>query len=262
MKKYILTILLSISVLSAYAQKTVHGSAFLDDWSVSALVGVTTPTTHSAFFGSMRPTYGVELNKQIVPEFGMGAQILTAHNTTPSATIFDATNVMLLGNIHLSNLFAAYMGRPRSFELVAVIGAGWGHHYYNKAQGADYNFMTSKFGLNLDFFLDKEYAWALTVKPSIVYNMDDGKSQPVYNINNSALELLVGVTYHFKNGNNGKHHFTLQRAYDPTQIDALNAKVNGLHKMVEERDAELSKAKAEIQHLQKQLEKQQSEKEK
>ena len=253
MKKYILTILLSISVLSIYAQKTVHGSAFLDDWSVSALAGVTTPTSHSAFFGNMRPTYGVELNKQIVPEFGMGAQILTAHNTTPSSTVFDATNVMLLGNIHLSNLFAAYVGRPRSFELIAVIGAGWGHHYYNRGLGEDYNFMTSKFGLNLDFFLDKNYAWALTVKPSIVYNMDGGKSQPVYNVNNSALELLVGITYHFKNANNGKHHFTLQRAYDPTRIDALNAKVNGLYKMVEERDGELNKAKAEIEKLKKQL---------
>ena len=253
MKKYILIILLSMSVLSLSAQKTVHGSAFLDDWSVSALAGVTTPTTHSAFFGHMRPTYGVELTKYIVPEFGLGAQILTAHNTTSSATIFDATNVMLLGNIHLSNLFAAYMGRPRSFELVAVVGAGWGHHYYNKAQGDDYNFMTTKFGLNLDFFLDKQYAWALNVKPSIVYNMDDGKSQPVYNINNSALELLVGITYHFKNSNNGKHHFTLQRPYDPTEVDALNAKVNGLYKMVEDRDAQLQKANDEIKSLKQQL---------
>lgn len=261
MKKYILFILLSMSVLSLNAQKTVHGSAFLDDWSVSLLAGTTTPSAHSAFFGNMRPTYGLEMTKYIVPEFGLGAQVLTAHNTTSSSTVFDATNVMLLGHLHLSNLFAAYIGRPRSFELVAVIGAGWGHHFYNKAQGADYNFMTSKFGFNLDFFLDKNYAWALTVKPSIVYNMDDGKSHPVYNINNSALELLVGVTYHFKNTNNGKHHFTLQRPYDQTEVDALNAKVNGLFEMVEKRDAELSKAKDEIRSLKKKMEEKQEDKE-
>ena len=254
MKKYILLLLVLINAWSLQAQKTVHGSGFLDDWSVSALAGMTTPAAHSAFFGNMRPTYGVELTKYIVPEFGMSAQFLTAHNTTSSSTVFDATNVMLLGNIHLSNLFASYIGRPRSFELIAVVGAGWGHQYYNKAQGEDYDYMTSKFGLNLDFFLDKNYAWALSVKPSMVYNMDGGKSQPVYNINNCAWELLVGVTYHFKNANNGKHHFTLQRAYDPTEVDALNAKVNGLHRMVEERDAQLKKAQTEIRALKKELE--------
>ena len=254
MKKYILLLLLAISVLPSFAQKTVHGSGFLDDWSVSALAGMTTPAAHSAFFGNMRPTYGVELTKYIVPEFGMSAQVLTAHNTTCSSTVFDATNVILLGNIHLSNLMASYIGRPRSFELIAVVGAGWGHQYYNKAAGDDYNYMTSKFGLNLDFFLDKKYAWALSVKPSMVYNMDGGKSEPVYNINKCAWELLVGMTYHFKNANNGKHHFTLQRAYDPTEIDALNAKVNGLHKMVKERDDQLQKAQQEINDLKQQLE--------
>ena len=235
------------------AQKTVHGSGFLDDWSVSLLAGVTTPTTHSAFWGNMRPTYGLEMTKYIVPEFGLGAQVLTAHNTTASSTVFDMTNVMLLGNFHLSNLFASYIGRPRSFELIAVVGAGWGHHYYNQGLGEDYNFMTTKFGLNLKFFLDrKEYAWALAVKPSLVYNMDAGHTQPTFHINNSALELLVGLTYHFKNANNGKHHFTRARLYDPTEIDALNAKVNGLLQVVSEREAQLKAAHSEIERLKQQ----------
>ena len=245
-----------MSSLCLHAQKTVQGSGFLDDWSFSVLAGAVTPTTHSSFFGNMRPTYGLEMTKYIVPEFGLGAQLLTVHNTTESATVFDATQLMLMGNINLSNLFASYMGRPRSFELIAVAGAGWGHHYYNSTLGDDYNFMVSKFGLNLKFFIDqKQYAWAIAVKPSIVYNMDAGHTEPSYNVNRSSLELLIGVTYHFKNANNGKHHFTHQRAYDPTEIDALNAKVNGLYEMVSDRDAQLKMANQEIERLKQQLEK-------
>ena len=259
MRKIVLFISLIFSCLCINAQKTVHGSGFLDDWSVNVLAGVTTPTTHSAFFGNMRPTYGLEMTKYIVPEFALGAQLLTAHNTTASSTVFDASHLMLMGNINLSNLFASYIGRPRSFELIAVVGAGWGHHYNNRALGEDYNFMVSKFGLNLKFFLDrKQYAWALAVKPSIVYNMDAGHTEPSYNINRSALELLFGLTYHFKNSNNGKHYFTQVRLYDPTAIDALNAKVNDLYEIVSERDAQLEKANEEIQRLKNQIQQEKS----
>ena len=253
MKKILLLLMMSLSFFSVKAQKTVQGSGFLDDWSVGALAGVATPSTHSAFWGGMRPVYGIEMTKYIVPEFGLGTQFLMSHNTTPSSTIFDVTNVLLLGHLNLSNWFASYLGRPRSFELVAVFGAGWGHEFNNASQGADYNYMTSKVGLDLQFFLGAPYAWSIGVKPALIYNLDGGKSQPVYNVNRSAMELLVGVTYHFKNANNGKHHFTLQRVYDPTEIDALNAKVNGLHQKVQEKEAALEKVREEISSLKEQL---------
>ena len=48
-----------------------------------------------------------------------------------------------------------------------------------------------------------------------------------YNVNHASLELLAGVTYHFKNSN-GLHHFGLVKAYNQTEVDALNARVNEL----------------------------------
>ena len=84
-------------VLTANAQKTVQGSGFYDNGSAGVVAGGITPTTHSAFFKNMRATYGVELTKQITPVFALGAQFMAANNVSESATVFDASNLSLLG---------------------------------------------------------------------------------------------------------------------------------------------------------------------
>lgn len=240
MKRICLFCLLCALAMGAGAQKTVQGSGFLDDWSVSAAVGAVTPMAHSSFWKGMRPVYGVEMSKCIVPEFALGAQCLAGHRLTQSGNVFDVTNLMLLGHLNLSNLMAGYMGRPRSFELIATAGAGWGHHYYNEGQGEDLDFVTAKFGLGFKFFLDrKRYAWALEVRPAVVYDLAGQHSGPSFQARRGGVELMVGMTYHFKNSNNGKHHFTLARLYDPARVDALNAKINGLRQVIAAKDAAL-----------------------
>ena len=62
------------------------------------------------------------------------------------------------------------------------------------------------FHLEQDFTLDtimdvskeENQKRTVAVKPAIVYNMD---TQPdaQYNVNNAAIEVMAGVTYHFKN---------------------------------------------------------------
>lgn len=113
--------------------------------------------------------------------------------------------------------------------------------------------MTTKYGFNLNFNLGKKKIWTLSLKPSIVYNMDNGKTSPSCNINKSAIELLAGATYHFKNKNNGQHYMTFLRAYNQGEIDALNAKINDLRSQVSGKDREIAKQNANIRSLQQML---------
>lgn len=259
MRKFFTTLIIACAALTANAQqKALQGNGVFDNWSIGLVGGGITPTTHSDFFKDMRATYGVEIGKQISPIVGLAVQFTAANNVSSSANIIDASNLSLLGKFNLSNLFCGYKGQPRLFEIEAVAGAGWGHHYY---PGNDDNYMTSKYGLNFNFNLGEAKAWTISLKPSIVYNMEsdnhnvagsrnnDGDNPIYYNVNKSAIELMAGVTYHFKNPGNGKHYMTLVRPYDQGEVDALNAKINDLRAQVNDRDAEVERQKAQINDL-------------
>lgn len=252
MKKLFTLIAIACATLTANAQKTVQGAGFFDNWSIGVVGGGIVPTTHSDFIDDMRATYGVELTKQLTPVFGLGFQFTAANNVTASRNVFDAHNLSLLGKFNLSNLFCGYNGKPRLFEVEAVAGVGWGHDYYPSSVAADYNYLTTKYGLNLNFNVGEKKVWTVALKPAIVYNMDNGghSVNPSYNVNNSAIELMAGVTYHFKNCNNGKHYMTLHRAYDQAEVDGLNAKINDLRAQNNDKDEAIAKKNEEIRNLQ------------
>lgn len=253
MKKILSVLAIGAAVMTASAQ-SVEDNKFFDNWSIGLVGGGITKTTHNAFWGGMRGTYGLELTKQVTPVFGLTLQGLANNNTTPSRTGIDQMNVSMLGNVNLFNLFGGYQGAPRVFEMEAVAGAGWGHEFYNSGMAKDNNFLTSKFGMNFNFNLGEAKAWTVAFKPAIVYSMDKSNTNGnnSYNVNNSAIELLAGVTYHFKNSN-GKHHFTNVRAYDQAEVDGLNAKINDLRGTVRSKDGHLAAKDAEIRDLQQRL---------
>lgn len=246
--------LLGAATLTAGAQ-CVEGHKFLDNWSVGLMGGAENPTTRS-YFGHTRGVLGVELTKQITPAFGLGVETVAGFNTTGSYTAVDNLNTSLLGKVNFSNLFWAYTGTPRLFEVEGVVGVGFSHFFgespcYEAASG---NALTSKFGLNFNFNLGQEKAWTVALKPAIVYGLEGGQkaTDVQYNVNNSVLELTAGVVYHFRSSNH-KHHFTLLKAYDQAEVDALNAKVNDLRGMLAERDRELREKEAEVRGLQQEL---------
>ena len=97
MKKFFTIAAMSLAMLTASAQKSVQGSRFFDNWSVGLVGGGIVPFTQSDYIKDVRATYGVEINKQITPIFGLGAQLTAANNITPSKNIFDAHNLTLMG---------------------------------------------------------------------------------------------------------------------------------------------------------------------
>ena len=67
MKKSIILLAFVLGAFTANAQSVVEGTKFTDNWSVEVNAGAITPLTHSAFFKSMRPGFGVGFSKQLTP---------------------------------------------------------------------------------------------------------------------------------------------------------------------------------------------------
>lgn len=253
----------ALCAMGAGAQATVKGSKLTDNWSVGVHGGLITPAAHHAVVKDARPAVGMTLTKQITPIFGLAAEGTFGINSgshilgQASSCAVDFSNVSLLANVNLNNLFSSYKGKPRKVELVAVYGFGWGHEYFPKSEGKDFNFLTSKAGLNLNFNLGADKSWQINLKPAIVWAMSGGESGQIcqnthYDISQALLEMTAGVTYKFANSN-GTHNFMLAKLYDQAEVDGLNAKINDLRSALKAKEGDLQKANAKAKTLQEQL---------
>lgn len=241
------------SAASAHAQTVLQGNKLSDNWYIGIQAGGITPTTHSPFWKDMRLATGIEIGKQITPVLGLSFEGLTGINTTPSRTAFDDLRLTFLGKINLQNLIAGYIGIPRFFEVEAIGGIGWGHDFMNQAYRAyDKSYLSSKFGLNLNFNFGNSKAWTASIKPALVYRMDGNRSQ-VLNVNKSRIELLAGLTYHFKNSN-GAHYMMYAEVISPEEMEAVNEKINQMRMENRAKDEALAASLITIKDLTTQLE--------
>ena len=266
MKKIVTAMLAICCFISANAQRqqALQGTKVLDNWSIGLNGGVTQPLAHPYSLGeNIRPTVGVEIYKQFTPVLKLGLGADFGINTTGVygnrgvRTAFDNSNVSLLGGLNLMNMFGGYKGEPRLFEIEALGGIGWGHTYGAYAtDGPDYNYMTTKFGLNLNFNIGEEKAWTIAVRPAIVYDIEGRGAEHnnvKFNSDRAWAELTAGVVYHFRTSN-GKHHFTYEALYDQMEVDALNSRINSLRSQLSDADDELAMAHSRIGVLENKLE--------
>lgn len=222
---------LAAASLTVSAQQYVERTNFLSNWSIGVDGGVTTPLRGHAFFGSMKGTAGLHIEKQVSPIFGLGVEGYAAFNTSQwnapeprSYTMVDESYVGAYGTVNLTNLFMGFSCEPRKFSIDAVLGAGWGHEYWAASQGEDWNTFVTKAGLNFNYKVCPKLT--LSLKPAILWDMSDGgaaQSSCSYNANRAVFNCAVGVTYNFGPG---------FKCYIPqdnsAEIAALNAQVNAL----------------------------------
>jgi len=278
--------LLALGAMAATASAQFQGTKFFDNWSIGIEGGATTSLSsksgmyiqnsskafgEGAFWGGMRPAFGVEITKQITPAFGIALQDHAVTNWTDSETMVDMNDLGLIGKVNLSNLLFGYKGKPRLFEVEVALGGGWRHYFSHGSayvgeneptagnivdanersnEGRD-NFFT-KGGLNLLFNVGPKKAWTIAVKPAVVWDMD---GFPTFNHEgakfikkNANFELFAGVTYHFKSSN-GQHYFTKVRAYDQAEVDALNANINNLRGKISDQEGIISNLQNEVNDL-------------
>lgn len=264
MKKIILMAALALGAISAQAQVTVQGSKFSDNWSLGLKGGGVTPAKGHSFWQNCRGIFGLELKKQITPVFGLGIEGEWTVNTSSwtgfkSATAVDHQYVGAFGTLNLMNVFGGYKGTPRTFEIEAVAGTGWLHSYYPHVQGEDGNSWANKAGLNFNFNLGESKAWTISIKPAIVWNMNNHDItanglgyEAQYNLNHAYIEMEAGVTYHFKNSN-GTHSFKVVTPMDEELVAALNAEINSLRAQLNNCNADKAALQQKINDLEQKL---------
>ena len=256
--------LLILGVLSAYSQTTVLGSKLTDQWSWGISGGIYAPASHHAVLHDARPLVGMKIAKEITPVFGLSLEANAAFNSPAhvqggaSKTVVDAMDVSGLVNLNLSNLLGGYRGRPRSMELVAVYGMGWGHLFYPESVGKDVNMLVSRAGCEWHCYMNTARSWYFHVRPAIVWALTGNDSHHIcrnthYNINQASLELTTGVTWHFRNSRH-TFHFIKARLYDQSETDALNAKINDMRNLMHRKDREIGEKEKTIDSLKHQME--------
>ena len=253
MKKIFLSVMLAGAAVAANAQSvgSISNSKFFDNWQVGVNVGGYTPTTGHPFFKSTRLSFGAEVGKQISPSFRLSADGVAYINDNVrgqrNPLLIERTNVAMLGNFNLSNIFAGYKGAPRTFEVEVFAGPGWSH-IYNPGRN-DSNAMTVKAGANFLLNLGSSKAWAIKLSPSILYGLTPADQQAhSLNNNNSITQASLGIVYRFK-GSNGAHHITAAQASAPVVEDNSGA----LRGELSEKDRELRDARNRIHELEGEL---------
>ena len=253
MKKLVLLSAFAFAVLGMNAQTSVlEGAGFWDNWFMGYRSGATMKMSGAPFIKSARLAMGLSIGKQWTPILGTEIQGLGYINTTKSKTMIDASEVSLITNMNLMNLFGGYEGMPRAFEIETATGLGWLHHY---AKGADdTNDMSARVGLNLNFNLGESKAWTFSLRPAVVYNLTGNFPQEklVFDKDRSRFEMLMGFTYHFANSD-GQRHFAMVSTVDPLAMAAMNEEINVLRETVAAQEAAIAASALEIADLQSSL---------
>ena len=251
MKKVLMMFAAALLTATASAQNTaVTANKFSDNWYLGINGGITSTSTYAGDnamkFKGLAPNFGIRLGKNLTTVFGLaleGNAYFKANEKSVlnSKTFINATVVNLLGTFNLSNLFGGYQGEPRTVELIALGGFGWGHQF---GQPLKVNNVTSKVALDLAFNLGEDKAWQLYVEPAIIYGMEgylNGQSLSngfKYNFQNAMLQANVGLVYKFGNSN-GTHNYAIEPLRNINEINMLNAKINELRADNELKDGKL-----------------------
>jgi outer membrane protein OmpA-like peptidoglycan-associated protein len=266
MKKLFLMLAAATFAANVSAQGTaITSNKAGDNWYIGANVGAATPQQKFGDKGFMKgfaPKLGVRVGKNLTTVFGLAADadvyMLSKSDSKSmmgNKTFLNSFNLSLLGTFNLNNLFAGYQGEPRSFEVIALGGFGWGHAF----GGADRaNALTSKAALDFAFNLGSAKAIQLYIEPALVYYLQSWSAGVVqtaalqYDSRKALFQLSAGVNYKFGNSN-GTHNFVKAQLRDQNEIDQLNAKINELRADNNAKDGKIAAGNRTIADLQAQL---------
>ena len=253
MKKFLLMLAVIAAALTANAQeeRAFYGNKFFDNCYIGVNGGVASGTTHNAVFRNLNWEAGIRLGKYFSPVFGVAIEgnaylrnhhggyknpIDGSHDLSGGTTV-RYTNVGVIATINLMNAIWGYDGEPRKFEIFVVPGFSWGHNFGNnpKTEGTKLNTLNNKLALDFAYNFGKFQEWQLYLEPSMNYciagvdheNAEKSNKIVCYDVNNSFIQLNLGLIYKFKTSN-GAHNFMLAETCDPLEFDELNASVNEL----------------------------------
>lgn len=274
MKKFLLMFAVAFTALTANAQDEggFYGNKFFDNCYIGLNGGIGSGTTHNQIFKNVNWNAGLRLGKYFSPIFGFGIEgnlyfnnrhgeyvnPQGGHNLSGGNTV-HYSDVGFFATVNLMNTFSQYLGEPRKFEVSFVPGFSWGHNFGNNPtpEGTKMNTLNSKFAFDLAYNFGKFQEWQLYLEPAINFciagvdheNEEHSNKIVKYNINNSYLQLNLGLIYKFKTSN-GAHNFMLVEACDPMELDELNNAVNDLRAKDSVNVQTIENLQKEVQDLQ------------
>lgn len=241
-KKMMMLAVAAMVTTSVSAQNALEDSKTFDNWYIGINGGVSSRLKpNDAFFSNVNPHTGLRLGRYWTPVVGWAVEgdffFRDKAFDASDQNGLKALNVDLLGTLNLSNWFGGYKGEPRPFEIVAVGGLGWNYIFKSKTSHKDD--LVSKLGLDFTFNLGEAKAWQIYLEPAIDFNLtSQGPVQ--FNVNQSALQVSVGINYKFGNSN-GTHNFKLAQLRDQGEIDDLNARINELRGENDKKDVRIAR---------------------
>ena len=262
-------------VASVSAQTVVESNSFENIYigiNGGASAKMTPPT--GGWLNKVNANAGVRIGRYFTPVFGLAVESNAYFSTKPyesSKTVVRAINTSLLGTVNMSNWIAGYKGEPRTFEVSALYGFGWGHFFANSSEIlGKRDCLTSKAAVDFAFNLGAKKALQLYIEPAVVWGLNNsaatvastdangqsqtkpavalGSSQIAYDINRAYAQLNVGLIYKLRNSK-GTHNFVLADMRDQTEIDALNAQINDLRSQLAKKPAQVEVVKEVVKEV-------------
>ena len=256
MKKFMMILAVAaMTVQSASAQQPLEDSKTFDNWYFGINGGVSSRLKpNDDFIGNVNPHASLRLGRYWTPVVGWvveGTAFFRDKAFENSGQDYlKALNVDLLGTVNLSNWFGGYHGEPRACEVAIIGGLGWNHIF--KAKYGRANDLVSKVGLDLLFNLGEAKAWQIYLEPAFDFNLSADRNVR-YNVNQSALQISLGINYKFGNSN-GTHNFKTAQLRDQGEIDDLNARINELRGENDKKDVRIARDIRRIAELEDSLE--------
>jgi hypothetical protein len=250
MKK--LFLMLAVAALSAQTMsaQTVEESKNFDNWYIGINGGVQAPAKNFKVLKNLNPAVGLRVGRWFTPAVGFAVEGQTFLGDKPLDTdkTFKGFNLEALGTVNFSNWLGGYPGEPRSFEVIGLVGIGWGHAFNYAVSNHDgKNSITSKLAADFAFNLGAAKAVQLYIEPYIMYGLTTQRHSE-FNLNSAVIGGLVGLNYKFGNSN-GTHNFKIAELRDQAEIDGLNSKINELRANLNDKDAVISAKDGQIRDL-------------
>ena len=244
--------MLAVAAFSAQTMsaQTVEESKNFDNWYIGINGGVQAPAKNFKVLKNLNPVAGVRVGRWFTPAFGIAVEGQTFMGDKPvdSDKTFKGLNLEAMGTVNFSNWLGGYPGEPRSFEVIGLLGIGWGHAFYRSVSNHDGpNSITSKIAADFAFNLGAAKAWQIYLEPYMMYALTKQRHTE-FNINSAVIGGLVGLNYKFGNSN-GTHNFKIAELRDQAEIDGLNTKINELRANLNDKDAIISSKDGQIRDL-------------
>lgn len=260
MKKFYLFAFSAVLALSANAQeKALKQYGFGDNWFIQGQAGgsytFSENSSKADLFDVVTPHVAVSVGKHFSPTAGARLQVGGWESKSYLGEVADKTykykylqaNADVL--LNLTNLFSKYEG-DKAFNLYGIMGLGYVHTFADRdvkeAPIKTHNNIVPRVGLQADFRLTESLSLNVEATGNLMADRFNGNVGG--RSHDGTLNALLGLTYRFTKGG-----FQTVDVIDPSELTALNDKVNEQQSQLRNKDRQIQEYKASIAGLERQL---------